>query len=120
LENGKIKSLSNFTAVLDTAQAPRKKAFKANNIIDQHSLARQTLPAQLADLYRRCDPPPRLGDLNPYREDGRDALKLYTDPGYFFELWRAEMLKECGGGGGGAVGDGGGPRTGFPCFFPRF
>ena len=28
------------------------------------------------------------------REDGKDGLKFYTDPNYFFELWRQEMLKD--------------------------
>ena len=28
------------------------------------------------------------------REDGKDGLKFYTDPTYFFELWRQEMLKD--------------------------
>lgn len=27
------------------------------------------------------------------REDGREALKFYTDPKYFFELWCQEMQK---------------------------
>ncbi len=29
-----------------------------------------------------------------FREDGKDGLKFYTDPTYFFELWRQEMLKD--------------------------
>lgn len=29
-----------------------------------------------------------------YREDGKDGLKFYTDPNYFFDLWRQEMLKD--------------------------
>ena len=29
-----------------------------------------------------------------YRDDGRDALKIYTDPDYFFNLWREAMQKE--------------------------
>ena len=29
-----------------------------------------------------------------YREDGRDSMKFYTDPGYFFELWYAEIQKD--------------------------
>lgn len=29
-----------------------------------------------------------------YREDGKDGLKFYTDPDYFFDLWRQEMLKD--------------------------
>jgi hypothetical protein len=31
---------------------------------------------------------------NFFREDGKDGLKFYTDPTYFFELWRQEMLKD--------------------------
>lgn len=29
-----------------------------------------------------------------FSEDGKDGLKFYTDPNYFFELWRQEMLKD--------------------------
>ena len=29
-----------------------------------------------------------------YRDDGKDGLKFYTDPDYFFDLWRQEMLKD--------------------------
>lgn len=28
------------------------------------------------------------------REDGKDCLKFYTDPGYFFELWYSEIKKD--------------------------
>lgn len=58
------------------------------------------------------------------REDGRDSVKFYTDPGYFFELWFQDIQKdietkktelkarkkkvstelECGSGGGGGHG----------------
>jgi len=30
-------------------------------------------------------------------EDGKDSIKFYTDPGYFFELWCEQMMaKEAG------------------------
>ena len=29
-----------------------------------------------------------------FREDGKDGVKFYTDPNYFFELWRQDMLKD--------------------------
>jgi hypothetical protein len=29
-----------------------------------------------------------------YRDDGKDGLKFYTDPNYFFDLWKQEMLKD--------------------------
>lgn len=28
------------------------------------------------------------------RDDGKDGLKFYTDPSYFFNLWREEMTQE--------------------------
>ena len=28
------------------------------------------------------------------RDDGREALKFYTDPSYFFELWKEKMLQD--------------------------
>lgn len=29
-----------------------------------------------------------------HRDDGKDGLKFYTDPSYFFNLWREEMTQE--------------------------
>jgi len=29
-----------------------------------------------------------------FSEDGKDGMKFYTDPDYFFNLWRLEMLKD--------------------------
>lgn len=73
-----------------------RKAFKSTNIIDQHSLDRQTLPNTLQELYQKCDLPPNLNQLNPYRDDPKNALSYYTDPSYFFDLWKQEMLKDLG------------------------
>ncbi len=28
-----------------------------------------------------------------HREDDKDGMKFYTDPDYFFQLWRQEMLE---------------------------
>lgn len=35
-----------------------------------------------------------LNDCLDFREDGKDGLKFYTDPNYFFDLWSQEMLKD--------------------------
>ena len=40
-----------------------------------------------------------LGFLNDdvfqkYRDDGKEPLKMYTNPDYFFELWREQIQKE--------------------------
>lgn len=52
------------------------------------------MPTAMLDTYQQCDKPPPLDKLNCYRDDGKDGLKFYTDPNYFFELWRQEMLKD--------------------------
>jgi WAS family protein 3 len=72
----------------------RRKAFKSSMIIDQHTLDRSTLPPAMLELYNKCEDPPNLDLLNPYRDDSKSALKLYTNPDYFFDLWKEEMLKE--------------------------
>ncbi len=29
-----------------------------------------------------------------YSDDGKEALKFYTDPSYFFDLWKEKMLQD--------------------------
>ncbi|KAF7493874.1 hypothetical protein SSS_07750 [Sarcoptes scabiei] len=69
---------------------------RANGIdqFDQQVVARNTIPDSLREVYENCDPPPSLDKLNPFRDDNINGLKLYTNPNYFFELWRKEMLQE--------------------------
>lgn len=62
--------------------------------LDQQVVARSTIPVSLQDVYERCDPPPPLDKLNPFRDDNIDGLRFYTNPNYFFELWRKEMLTD--------------------------
>ncbi|XP_065339451.1 actin-binding protein WASF3 isoform X2 [Cloeon dipterum] len=71
-----------------------RKAFKSSVIFDQQVVSRDTMPSAMLEQYMQCDKPPPLQKLNPYREDGKDGLKFYTDPNYFFDLWRQEMLKD--------------------------
>lgn len=52
------------------------------------------MPTAMRETYNSCDKPPPLDKLNCYRDDGKDGLKFYTDPTYFFELWKQEMLKD--------------------------
>ncbi|KRX91167.1 Wiskott-Aldrich syndrome protein family member 3, partial [Trichinella pseudospiralis] len=69
-----------------------RKPFKSQPLIDQQSLSRHTMPTAMGARYQRCCPPPRLDKLDCFRDDGKSAMKFYTDPDYFFELWRCEML----------------------------
>ena len=32
--------------------------------------------------------------IQKYRDDNKDPLKIYTNPDYFFELWRENLQKE--------------------------
>lgn len=71
-----------------------RKAFKSSTQFDQQIFSRDTMPTAMLETYSTGERPPPLDKLNPYRDDGRDGLKFYTDPGYFFELWRQEMLQD--------------------------
>ncbi|CAN9503980.1 unnamed protein product [Ophioblennius macclurei] len=71
-----------------------RKAFRSSITQDQQLFTRPSLPVPVQDTYTTCDPPPPLNHLSQYREDGREALKFYTDPSYFFDLWKEKMLQD--------------------------
>lgn len=32
--------------------------------------------------------------MSIHRDDGKEGLKFYTNPSYFFDLWREKMLQD--------------------------
>ncbi|KAG9355568.1 hypothetical protein JZ751_000406 [Albula glossodonta] len=71
-----------------------RKAFRSNLTQDQQLFIRPSLPLPVQETYQICDEPPPLNKLSIYREDGKEALKFYTDPSYFFDLWKEKMLQD--------------------------
>ncbi|KAM4796975.1 actin-binding protein WASF2 isoform 1-T2 [Rhinophrynus dorsalis] len=71
-----------------------RKAFHSNTSQDQQLFVRDSLSLPVCETYITCDMPPPLNILSPYREDGKEALKFYTDPSYFFDLWKEKMLQD--------------------------
>lgn len=71
-----------------------RKPYQSPKQHDQQVVARITIPKAIQDIYNRCEKPPALDKLNQYREDGKDCMKFYTDPSYFFELWYSEIKKD--------------------------
>ncbi|NXO12408.1 WASF2 protein, partial [Oriolus oriolus] len=71
-----------------------RKAFKSSTTQDQKLFDRDSLPVPVLETYGTCNTPPPLNILSPYRDDGKEALKFYTDPSYFFDLWREKMLQD--------------------------
>uniref|UniRef100_A0A8D3AHI3 Wiskott-Aldrich syndrome protein family member n=1 Tax=Scophthalmus maximus TaxID=52904 RepID=A0A8D3AHI3_SCOMX len=71
-----------------------RKAFRSSVTQDQQLFTRPSLPMPVQDTYKTCDPPPPLNYLSQYRDDGKEALKFYTDPSYFFDLWKEKMLQD--------------------------
>lgn len=90
----KVTQLDSTVEEVSLQDIQLKKAFKSASIFDQQIFSRATMPAAMLETYESCDKPPPLDKLNCYRDDGKDGLKFYTDPNYFFELWRQEMLKD--------------------------
>ncbi|XP_031442179.1 wiskott-Aldrich syndrome protein family member 2 isoform X2 [Clupea harengus] len=71
-----------------------RKAFRSSLTQDQQLFKRHSLPVPVQETYLICDEPPPLNNLSSYRDDGKEALKFYTDPSYFFELWKEKMLQD--------------------------
>ncbi|XP_061598596.1 wiskott-Aldrich syndrome protein family member 2 [Cololabis saira] len=71
-----------------------RKAFRSTLTQDQQLFTRPSLPLPVQDTYVTCNPPPPLDQLSQFRDDGKEALKFYTDPSYFFDLWKEQMLQD--------------------------
>ncbi|XP_047463120.1 wiskott-Aldrich syndrome protein family member 3 [Mugil cephalus] len=71
-----------------------RKAFKSSTVQDQQVLSKGSTPNSVADMYYSSDNPPPLSTLTTYREDSTDAMKFYSDPSYFFDLWKEKMLQD--------------------------
>lgn len=71
-----------------------RKAFKSSTSQDQQLFVRDSLPVPVCETYSTCSAPPPLNNLSKYRDDGKEALKFYTDSSYFFNLWKEQMLQD--------------------------
>ncbi|XP_022292172.1 uncharacterized protein LOC111103294 [Crassostrea virginica] len=98
---GRIDKLQEKVTRLDAAgelvsihELHLRKPYKSSTQHDQQVVSRSTIPRAILKAYSHCDPTPALDKLNPYREDGKDSVKFYTDPGYFFELWFQDIQKD--------------------------
>ena len=78
--------------------------------LDSQVLNRNTKPRCMQAQYEAAEAPPPLHLMDPLRDDGRTTARLYSDPRFFFDLWRKEMLEDAfdgvisGGGPGGMKG----------------
>lgn len=90
----KVTQLDSTVEDVSLTEIQLKKAFRSQTLFDQQIFSRATMPTPMLETYQLCDKPPPLDKLNCYRDDGKDGLKFYTDPEYFFELWRQEMLED--------------------------
>ncbi|KAK2716107.1 actin-binding protein WASF3-like [Artemia franciscana] len=90
----KVQQLDSSVEEVTLQNIHLRKAYKSSELVDQQVVARSTMPSAMRDTYDVCERPPPLEKLNPYRDDGKDGLKFYTDPDYFFDLWRQQMIKD--------------------------
>lgn len=92
--SGKCAQLDIQTEELCVNDQMTKKQFKSASKIEQQVVSRRTMPEAMRILYESADAPPSLEKLNPYRTDGKDCLKFYTDPEFFFNIWCNELIKD--------------------------
>ncbi|XP_029106579.1 wiskott-Aldrich syndrome protein family member 3-like isoform X2 [Scleropages formosus] len=89
----KVTQLDSTVEEVSLQDINMRKAFKSSTIQDQEVVSRTSIPNPVMEMYHQCDKPPPLNILTPYRDDKKDGLKFYTDPSYFFNLWKEKMLQ---------------------------
>nr|XP_056714252.1 actin-binding protein WASF3 isoform X1 [Euleptes europaea] len=90
----KVTQLDSTVEEVSLQDINMKKAFKSSTIQDQQVVSKNSIPNPVADIYNLSDKPPPLNILTAYRDDNKDGLKFYTDPSYFFDLWKEKMLQD--------------------------
>ncbi|XP_036453342.1 wiskott-Aldrich syndrome protein family member 3 [Colossoma macropomum] len=89
----KVTQLDSTVEEVSLQDINMRKAFKSSTTQDQQVVSRTSIPNPVMEIYHHGDKPPPLNILSPYRDDKKDALKFYTDPSYFFNLWKEKMLQ---------------------------
>lgn len=62
--------------------------------LDSQVLHRSTKPRCMQAQYEAAEAPPPLHMMDALRDDGKTTARLYSDPRFFFDLWRKEMLED--------------------------
>lgn len=71
---------------------PRSE-FILPQIAEQQLFTTDSTPKPVKELYQKALPPPPLHMMDPYMDEGRKCLELYTNPHYFLDEWIAEQYK---------------------------
>uniref|UniRef100_A0A8C5G6W8 WASP family member 3a n=1 Tax=Gouania willdenowi TaxID=441366 RepID=A0A8C5G6W8_GOUWI len=90
----KVTQLDSSVEEVSLQDINMRKGFRSSTVQNQQVLGKGSEPDSVAEMYGSGDRPPPLSTLSPYREDSTDAMKFYSDPSYFFDLWKEKMLHD--------------------------
>ncbi|XP_059380662.1 wiskott-Aldrich syndrome protein family member 3b [Carassius carassius] len=90
----KVTQLDSTVEEVSLQDINMRKAFKSSTIQDQKVVSKNSVPNPVMEMYNLSEKPPPLNILSPYRDDDKEGLKFYTDPSYFFDLWKEKMLQD--------------------------
>ncbi|TRY88762.1 hypothetical protein DNTS_029983 [Danionella cerebrum] len=90
----KVTQLDSSVEEVSLQDINMRKAFKSSTAQDQQVVSKSSVPKPITDMYNSSDEPPPLNILSQYRDDHVEGIKFYTDPSYFFDLWKEKMLQD--------------------------
>ncbi|XP_062309569.1 actin-binding protein WASF3 isoform X1 [Osmerus eperlanus] len=90
----KVTQLDSTVEEVSLQDINMRKAFKSSTTQDQQVVSKGSAANPVSELYNTSDKPPPLSILSAYRDDHVDGMKFYSDPSYFFDLWKEKMLQD--------------------------
>uniref|UniRef100_A0A8C2HW56 Wiskott-Aldrich syndrome protein family member n=1 Tax=Cyprinus carpio TaxID=7962 RepID=A0A8C2HW56_CYPCA len=72
----KVTQLDSTVEEVSLQDINMRKAFKSSTIQDQQVVSRNSIPNPVMEMYQRCDKPPPLNILTPYRDDKKDGREV--------------------------------------------
>lgn len=90
----KVTQLDSSVEEVSLQDINMRKAFRSSTVQDQQAVSKSSTPNPITEMYNSSEKPPPLSVLSAYRDDHIDGMKFYTDPSYFFDLWKEKMLQD--------------------------
>ncbi|KAI4880071.1 hypothetical protein NFI96_013379 [Prochilodus magdalenae] len=90
----KVTQLDSSVEEVSLQDINMRKAFRSSTVQDQQVVSKSSVPNPIVEMYNMSEKPPPLSELSGYRDDHVDGMKFYTDPSYFFDLWKEKMLQD--------------------------
>jgi len=95
--NSNVDQVEKKVGMMSISNIPNPEVleFKSQDIVPEANLfTKESQPTAIIEAYQKCKDLPNFSEIDSLRDDGIKCAKLYSDPDYFLEEYKALMYKD--------------------------